>query len=405
MLPDRGPLQSGERMAHIVELKIDGLLGRKESVHLKLNRNVNVIFGENGCGKTTLLKVLDAALSLDGSALERLPVRRAEVHIFSISTDQILKHVWDRDSAEKTSKLPANLPTRTLNVADSANMQLYLELMHRSPKRNWKITPTPEDEPKRWAHTFLQTTRLYSDLLARRQLDSAVTLSEQELDQAFAESTNRAWLEFYSKTLKEVTRIQEDGLRAVLHHVISPQHDKPTPKSSNVADVYQRVANFLSRQQGASALTLGSPRSFVKRYESEAELRRVVDNLYAVEGDIEVAMIPVERFKWTIDKLFSRGKSLLTSRTGLQFQAQDGTNLSIANLSSGEKHLVKILVAAMSSEENSVLIDEPELSMHIDWQRVLVHTIQSMNPECQLILASHSPEVMADVPDSCIFRI
>ncbi|WP_457282169.1 AAA family ATPase [Polaromonas sp. P5_D5] len=69
-------------MAHITEIKIDGLLGRKEPIQLKLNNQVNVFFGENGCGKTTLLKILDAALSRDAEAMNLLPVERAEVHIF-----------------------------------------------------------------------------------------------------------------------------------------------------------------------------------------------------------------------------------------------------------------------------------------------------------------------------------
>ena len=56
-------------MAHITEVRIEGLLGREEPVKLRLNRDVNIFFGENGSGKTTLLKVLDAALSQDGEAM------------------------------------------------------------------------------------------------------------------------------------------------------------------------------------------------------------------------------------------------------------------------------------------------------------------------------------------------
>ena len=46
-------------MAHITDIRIEGLLGRSDPVHLQLNRGVNVFFGENGCWKTTLLKVLE----------------------------------------------------------------------------------------------------------------------------------------------------------------------------------------------------------------------------------------------------------------------------------------------------------------------------------------------------------
>ena len=75
-------------MAHITEIKIEGLLGRTDSIHLQFNRGVNVIFGENGCGKTTLPKVLDAALQRDGAAMERLPVTKAVVDIFSVEENR-----------------------------------------------------------------------------------------------------------------------------------------------------------------------------------------------------------------------------------------------------------------------------------------------------------------------------
>ena len=83
-------------MAHITEVRIEGLLGREEPVKLRLNRDVNIFFGENGSGKTTLLKVLDAALSQDGEAMQRLPVTKAVVDIFSITEDRVVRHTWER---------------------------------------------------------------------------------------------------------------------------------------------------------------------------------------------------------------------------------------------------------------------------------------------------------------------
>jgi predicted ATP-dependent endonuclease of OLD family len=54
---------------------------------------------------------------------------------------------------------------------------------------------------------------------------------------------------------------------------------------------------------------------------------------------------------------------------------------------------------------NSFVIDEPELSMHIDWQHRLLSSLQQLNPAMQLVAATHSPEIMADLPDDKIFRL
>ena len=52
-----------------------------------------------------------------------------------------------------------------------------------------------------------------------------------------------------------------------------------------------------------------------------------------------------------------------------------------------------------------MLVDEPELSMHVDWQRRLISTMRILNRMSQMIFATHSPEIMAELPDSDIFRI
>lgn len=85
-------------MAHVTSISIEGLLGRKEKIKFDLNRDVNVFFGDNGCGKTTLLKIINAALNRDGAALESLPVTKAEINIYSATDDKVVKHTWERGS-------------------------------------------------------------------------------------------------------------------------------------------------------------------------------------------------------------------------------------------------------------------------------------------------------------------
>lgn len=395
-------------MAHITEFRIDGLLGRQKPIHIILNRGVNVFFGENGSGKTTLLKILDAALSRNGEEMQRLPVERAEVDIYVISEKRVIKHIWERRDAKSISFSERQRDSIDSEYIESSDGK-YLLFERALPEVDWKLTPSRRKkniQGKGWAHTFMPTTRLYfGDVALGRFGVSRSNLSEKELDQAFAESVNRAWLQFYSQTLNEVRHIQEAGLRTVLRQVLNPTIDRTSESQSDSSAVYQRVGRFLERQSESNEISLGSLADFRRRYKLDADLRRIIDNLDNVEKKIEKAMIPVDSFLSTINTLFSRGKSLTLSDNELQVLLADGRNLSISGLSSGEKHLIKILLAAMTSGPNSVLIDEPELSMHIDWQRIFTRTILSLNPECQLIVASHSPEVMAEIDDSNIFKL
>ena len=46
--------------------------------------------------------------------------------------------------------------------------------------------------------------------------------------------------------------------------------------------------------------------------------------------------------------------------------------------------------------EGIFIIDEPEMSLHIGWQKIFVKTILDINDKLQLIFATHSPEIISD---------
>lgn len=67
-------------------------------------------------------------------------------------------------------------------------------------------------------------------------------------------------------------------------------------------------------------------------------------------------------------------------------------------LSSGEKQLLLILTTVFLQEEkpNVLLMDEPEISLHISWQDRLISLVRTLNPNCQLILTTHFPNIFAN---------
>ena len=391
-------------MAHITSIRIDGLLGRKDTLSFNLERDVNVFFGDNGCGKTTLLKIMNAALDRNAEVMENLAVEKAEVNIFSIAENKVIKHTWERKHNKRTLNMESLFDS---DAFQSLSLEDISQIRGRSNPNEWKLSPTPKEikpNSKKWAHTFLPTTRLYlGDSVTRNPRPSTLQISETQLDSMFAEAINRSWLRYYAQTLQSVRLVQESGLRAVLHNVLNSGPQKKAKSNPSEKETYERVKKFLSRQP--DTLKLGTFETFTQKYRSDENLRRTVDNLDDVEKKIEQTMVPIESFKLTVQKLFSGGKTITTTDNQIQVILKSGDSLSISNLSSGEKHLIKILFEAMTADSNSILIDEPELSMHIDWQRIFIQTVQSLNPNCQLILASHSPEIMAEIDDKKIFKL
>ena len=51
------------------------------------------------------------------------------------------------------------------------------------------------------------------------------------------------------------------------------------------------------------------------------------------------------------------------------------------------------------SENAAIFIDEPELSLHVDWQRLLLPTLLEQGTGNQFFIATHSPFIYAKYPD------
>ncbi len=111
----------------------------------------------------------------------------------------------------------------------------------------------------------------------------------------------------------------------------------------------------------------------------------------------EVSM-PKKKFQDLIDELFSYTRKTIDRRSNDILFHQNGEELSPYKLSSGEKQMLVILLTALVRDgEHCVLfMDEPEASLHIEWQQKLIGMIRSLNPNLQLILTTHSPAVIME---------
>lgn len=105
---------------------------------------------------------------------------------------------------------------------------------------------------------------------------------------------------------------------------------------------------------------------------------------------------PKKKFQDLIDDLFSdTGKKIIRTENEIRF-SQIGETLFPYQLSSGEKQMLAILLTVLIEDNLPYVLfmDEPEVSLHIEWQKRLIDLILDLNPNVQIILTTHSPAVI-----------
>ncbi|MCO6024318.1 AAA family ATPase [Prevotella cerevisiae] len=105
---------------------------------------------------------------------------------------------------------------------------------------------------------------------------------------------------------------------------------------------------------------------------------------------------PKKLFQDIIDNLFaSTGKKIIRSENEIRF-SQLGETLVPYMLSSGEKQMLCILLTVLVEDQLPYVLfmDEPEVSLHFEWQKQLIDLVLKLNPNVQLIMTTHSPAVI-----------
>lgn len=378
-------------MAYITEFSIVGLAGRDNVYEKKLNRDTNIFFGLNGSGKTSLLKILASAMRYDTSLLKNVPFKTAKVKIYSIDFKKEFTYTIEQIETAFTSREPEN---RFYEDADESS---------RRSEFVWKVTPKlPKESNGNWVLGYLPTSRIYKDMQRYRTREYQ-RLSEEMLDEYFAQSLEEIWTRYNASVLLSVRKAQEYGLASIMKAVLSTKENNvPKKEIQDVSDAYSRVSSFLRRQ--GSPDIIGTREEFGVRYTENEQLRSIVSDIDRVEKEIEKATKPINELQNLIIKMFSGNKKINFENAKINVMSGEKI-IGLQSLSSGEKQILRIFIEVLRFGDNCIIIDEPEISLHVNWQKELIADLRLLNPDTQLILATHSPEIMADIDDNRIFNL
>ena len=232
------------------------------------------------------------------------------------------------------------------------------------PRRSRDYDEPHQESPLKIASENIR----HSIMVATEQYNDAVSQAKDKLPQMFLDGEGSdlncdEFMDGWSVYREELNQFQKIGL-------ITQTEDFTTGK--DISNVYKYKGTFLSTYLSAFK-------------DTTAPLKDIYSRL--------------NLFKQTLDERNAiTGKKIVFGRDGITLSSGD-REIGLETLSSGEKHdfIMFYNLIFNISENGLVLIDEPEISLHIEWQETYIDkliTICEMNG-LQAIIATHSPNIVS----------
>lgn len=406
-------------MFTIKSIEIDGFWHRHK-VQVGFNPEVNVITGRNGTGKTTFMNILQGILSVDFDALEGNQFNSAAITLVNEdgqkrtikvekyeSLDRPYAHIVYQISRKKYTVIFATgedanrLYRRRANEQASevrdelrglvslASLSVYRMRSDAPPDGRERPTGKRYTSPVdvRLAELTQQLTHYQLELSQQAQ-DISINLQRQVLTTLLYEKendSNRISLDFNAQEEKIKLATAYTQLKVTGSHIAKRINEHVT-----------------SIEQAVKALAAGNKNVDFATFEAKRRTDKVVKLSLEASERTAVVYSQINLFLNQVRSFISDKKFELVSGD-LRIEAASGP-LPLERLSSGEKQLLILLIEALLQRQHPFvfLADEPELSLHIAWQRRIVPAVQKINPNAQIIVATHSPEVAAGYRSSMI---
>lgn len=135
----------------------------------------------------------------------------------------------------------------------------------------------------------------------------------------------------------------------------------------------------------------------LKRF--DVELSIYLEDANAKYKVFEPIINKLELYEDIVNEKLAFKKMILSRTDGIVVKTNDGSSLSLNELSSGEQEILVLFYKLIfESDVNLLLIDEPEISLHIVWQKELLENLKSvvkLKKNIKVIIATHSPQIIS----------
>lgn len=326
-------------------------LNNKITDTLHFNQDLNILTGKNGCGKTTLLKLM--------------------WYLVSGNFDKIFDEMYF-DYAKLTLTEKAYIVIEVIS-SDPNNKKIVLKV--ESPRKNINF------------ETEIQFDNYESLPRFQTSEGSLFFPTFRRIEGGFTITSNLSHRPRYKRnSLREALEVVSENLTTAFHHKFISSistEDINYLLSNKYADISEEIRRLEANQSKIILNIVATSQD--KEKESLEEIRNIVRNNDDKRNDI---LRPFFVLSGLVTKIF-KDKSIKISNNLELGEAKEA--IFSDKLSAGEKQMLSFLCYNFFYDNSVIFIDEPELSLHTDWQRILFPTLLKQKKNNQFIIATHSP--------------
>lgn len=386
----------------IESFAVTGLHGTRGPIYLDFKKDLNILSGRNGAGKTTILKMIWYFISGNlEKALIEVPFKAATLH-----TDLYTMSVTVNENQNKPFEVE-------LKIKGSSS--LYNPLLKEEEVD--KINSNVKHLLTKYmgASYFFPTFRIIEGGftiekygIQHELMQSLLTNNSDSNSIDLINDFKALSIQLSNNSHKFITSVSASYINEILISKYAEIMSLTQPHQQQLRKLTDKIIDNVTIKNGKVIIEEKLKMDEVTSFQSE---------MSAIENVIDILKKPLKRFHdsmkffvYTYDFHFSKNVQFSDNRfnndqpepnnieklLGIDYRKKFH-DLNI--LSSGEKQILN-LVAYNSFFDNTIFfIDEPEISLHADWQRILFRILMKQNPTNQFIISTHSPFIYSKYPD------